>query len=109
MGHWQYPPGIPASRDDLPDRFAAVHVEALAAGDLELARVEAELVQDGRVNVGDVVWILDGVEADLVSRAVLDAALDAAAGEEGAEAVRMVIAASLVAGDLGRGRAADVR
>ena len=44
-----------------------VDVQALAAGDLQLARVEAELVQNSRVDVGDVVAILDRVEALLTA------------------------------------------
>ena len=80
-----------------------VHVEAFAAGDFQLVRVEAELVQDGRVDVGDVMPVLDGVEAEFVGRAVGDAAFDAAAGQPGAEALGMVIAA----GAFGAGRAAE--
>ncbi len=60
-------------RQNLPDRLAVVDLQPLAAGDLQLARVEAELVQDRGVDVGDVVAVLDGVEADLVGRAVDDA------------------------------------
>ena len=45
------------------------------AGNLEPAWVEAELVQHRGVDVGDVVAILDGVEAELVGCAVDDAPL----------------------------------
>ena len=76
-----------------PDRLAVVDLEPLAAGNLELVRVETKLVQDGRVDVGDVVPIFDGVETDLVGRTVHDAPLDAPAGEPGAEALWVVIAA----------------
>ena len=61
-------------------------------------------MQDRGVDVGDVVPILDGVEADLVGGAVDDAALDAAAGQPGAEALRMVVAAVA----LGARRAAEL-
>ena len=91
------------SGDDLADRLAVVDLEPFAAGDLELARVEAELVQDRGVDVGHVVAIFDGVEADLVGRAVDDAPLDAAAGQPGAEALRVVVAA------VGLGRPANGR
>ena len=55
--------------------------------------VEAEQVQDGRVQVVDVDLVLDGVVAELVGRAVDDAALEAAAGHPHREAERVVIAA----------------
>ena len=63
--------GIPSGEDRL-DRLAVVDVEAFPAGDLELPGVEAELLEDGGVDVGDVVAVLDGVEADLVGRPVDD-------------------------------------
>ena len=50
-------------------------------------------MQDRGVDVGDVMPVLDGVEADLVGGAVDDAPLDAAAGQPGAEALRVVVAA----------------
>ena len=77
----------------------------LRPGIFEPARVEAELVQDRGVDVGDVVAVLDGVEADLVGRAVDDAALDAAAGHPDREAVDVVVAA---VGALRAGRAAEL-
>ena len=89
------------SRIGLPE----IDLQPLVAGDFEPARVEAELVQDGGVDVGDVVAILDGVEAELVGRAVDDAALDAAAGHPDREAERMMIAAVV---PLRAGRAAEL-
>ena len=49
------------------------------AGDVEAVRIEAEQVQDGGVDVRDVMAMLDGVEAELVGGAVDDAAFEAAA------------------------------
>src|SRR5262245_55216501 len=43
------------SRDDLLDRGAVVHIEALPTRDLQLPRIQPQLVKDGGVNVGDVV------------------------------------------------------
>ena len=57
------------------------------------ARIEAELAHDRRVNVGDVVRMLDGVEAEFVGAAVNGAAFDATAGHPDAETIRMMIAA----------------
>src|SRR5207244_6535665 len=92
------------SGDDLADRPAVVDLGPLAAGDLELVGVEAELVQDRGVDVGDVVPVRDGVEAQLVGGAVDDAPLDAAAGQPGTEALRVVVAAV----GLGARRAAEL-
>src|SRR5580693_6475627 len=58
----------------------------------QLVRVEPELVQNGGVQILDVVAILDGGAADLVRLADADAALDAAAGQPHREAVGVVIA-----------------
>ena len=85
-------------------RLAEIDVQPFAAGDFQSAVVEAELVEDRGVDVGDVVAVFDGVEAEFVGRAVDDAALNAAAGERDREAVRMMIAA---VGLLGAGRAAE--
>src|SRR5207244_3361233 len=95
------------SGQDFPDRRAVVDLEALAAGNLQLARVQAELMEHRRVKVRDVVALLGGVEADLVGRAVDDAAFDAAARQPGREPVRMVLAA--VRARLSPGRAAEFR
>ena len=63
----------------------------------QLRVVEAEQVQDGGVQVVDADAIDGGLVADLVGLAVVDAALDAAAGEPGREGVRVVVAARLLA------------
>ena len=82
-----------------------VDVEAFAAGDFQPARIEAELLQDRGVDVGDVVAIFDGVEADLVGRAVHDAPFDAAAGHPDGEAEDVMVAP---VGALRAGRAAEL-
>ena len=81
-----------------------VAVEAFAAGDFEPPRVEAELLQHRGVQVGDVVPILDSVEAKLVRRAMHNATLNAAATKANGKSVRMMIAA---VGTLRAGRAAE--
>jgi len=55
--------------------------------------VQPHQVQDRRVQVGDVAWLLDRAEAELVGGADGLAALDARAGEPDAEAEWVVIAA----------------
>ena len=57
-------------------------------------------MQDGGVDVGHVVPIFDGVEAQFVGRAVGDAPLQASSGHPDREAERMMVAtiASLRAG-----------
>ena len=66
------------------------------AGDLQLVRVKAELAEHRRVDVGDVVPVLDRMEAELVGLAVSDAALNAAAGQPDRETVGMMVAAGAV-------------
>ena len=100
---WTY--GRLDSRQDLPDRLAVFDLQPLPAGDLEPVGVEPEQVQDRGVDVGDVVPVLDGVEAELVGRAVDDAPLDAAAGHPDREAVVVVVAA---VGALRAGSAAEL-
>src|SRR4051794_28240308 len=63
----------PLLRDDLLNWPAHVDLQELVAGHLQFARVEAELAQHGGVDVGDVMPVLDGVEAQFVSGAVGDA------------------------------------
>ena len=55
--------------------------------------VDAEQVQDRGVQVVDADAVDGGLVADLVGGAVMDAALDAAAGQPGGEGVRVVVAA----------------
>ena len=62
-------------------------------GTSKLARREAQEREQRRVDVGDVVRMLDGVKADLVGRTVDDAPLEAAAGHPDRKAVRMMVAA----------------
>ena len=50
-------------------------------------------MQHRRVDVGDVVWIFDGVKAKLIGHAVSHAALDAAACQPTGESLRMMVTA----------------
>ena len=59
----------------------------------KLGVVDAEQVQNGRVDVVDVDGLVDGLEAEVVRGAVDGASLDAAAGESHREPERIVIAA----------------
>src|SRR3954467_7302945 len=72
-------------RNDFANRSAEFAFQALATGNGEATGIEAELVENGGVNVGDVVAVFDGVEAKLVGRAMDRAALDAAAGHPDGE------------------------
>src|SRR5262245_10111122 len=82
-----------ASNQNLPNRLAVVEFEPLAAGDFEPAWVETHQVQDRGVYIGDVMPILDSMEANFVGGPVDNPALDAPAGQPGTKALRMVIAA----------------
>src|SRR5207237_1002203 len=60
--------------------------------------IQAEQLQDRRVKVVDVDALLAGAESELVSRADGPSALDAAAGQPGREAVRIVVASRAFVG-----------
>src|SRR5712672_3276313 len=90
--------------ENLTYRLAVVNLDALAAGDVEALGIEPELVKDRGMNVGDIVAVFYGMEANLVGGAVDDSGLDAAAGHPHGEAERMMIAA---VGVLRAGRAAE--
>src|SRR5262245_53697575 len=86
--------GSPKSRagrsgEDRADQLAGDVGEAEAAAVVEVGQalvVEPEEVEDRGVEVGDGDGAVDGLQADLVGRAVADAGLDAGAGEPGEEA-----------------------
>src|SRR5207245_706454 len=88
-----------------PDRLTEVHFQPFAAGNLQIVRLKAELVQNRGVQVGYVVPVFDGVEADLVGAAVRDAAFESPAGQNDRETVRVMIAP---VGALRAGRAAEL-
>ena len=67
--------------------------EPLAPGDFQPMRVQSQKLQYRRVDVGDVVAVLHGVEAELVRCAVDDAASNPAAGHPDREAKVVVVAA----------------
>ena len=75
---------------------AQIDFQSLATGDFHLAMVEAEQIEDRRVDIGDIMAIFGGVEAQFVSGAVDDASFDAAAGQRDREAVGMMVAALIV-------------
>ena len=83
---------------------------AAGVAESQLGVVEAELIEDGGVEVVDADFVFDGFEAEIVGGSVGDAAFDAAAGEEGGERGRVVVAAAaelLEAGVLDHRRAAE--
>src|SRR6266568_864851 len=67
--------------------------------------VQSQLMKHRGVDVGDVAAVFDSMEADFVGSAVNDAPFDAAAGQPGAKALRMVVAPV----PLGTRRAAELR
>ena len=80
------------SRHDLANWLAKFDLQPLVARHFERARVEAELGEDGGVDVGDVVAVFGGVEADFVGGAVSESSLQAAAGEPATETVGVMVA-----------------
>ena len=69
------------------------YFQPLAAGDFEAVRVEAQKVENRCVDVGDVVSVFRGMEAERVGGAMDDAPSNAAAGHPDREAVVVVVAA----------------
>lgn len=74
------------SRQDALDHARPFHAAETRVETLELHRearvLDAEQPEDGRVQIVDVDDVLDGGVAQFVRRAVADAALDTAAGEQ---------------------------
>src|SRR3954454_19733611 len=101
-------PGSMALGDDPPDRLGALDAdELLVQAVVEVAQalgVEAELVEDGGVQVLDVEAVGGGRASDLVGLADAHPALDAAAGHPHGESEGVVVAAGAL-GVLGRGLA----
>ena len=71
------------SDENLLDRASEIDLQTFLTRDFQLAGIEAELMQNGCMNISDVVPILDGVESQFVSCAVSNPALYTAAREEG--------------------------
>ena len=94
----------PKLRDDFLDGPAVVDVETLAAGDVQLGGVETELVENGGVDVGNVMWVFNGVKAQFIGCAMNYTGLYAAPGKPAGEALRMMVATRA----LGTGRAAEL-
>ena len=77
----------------------------------ELFVVDTKEVKDRSLEVVDVDFVFDGIEADVITRSVGDAGLHAAAGHPDCVGVGMVIAAPLgtiVKGTLDEGRASEL-
>ena len=89
--------------------MTVVDFQSLAAGDCEAARIEAELLHDGRMNIGDVVAILNGVEAEFVGGSVDCPAFDSASSHPDGKAEVVVTAPvrTLTAGSASEFRAPD--
>lgn len=96
-------------RDDSFNRVPIVDFQPLAAGDFETARIEAELLHNSRMNVGDVVPILNGVETEFVRGSVDCSALDSASSHPDgkAEVVMTSTVGTLAAGSPPEFRAPD--
>src|SRR5262249_57178782 len=81
--------------DQLPDHLPLDEGQALVAPQVRIgqpALVQPELVQDRRVDVAEVVWLLDRAEADRVGGPDDPAPPDAAAGHPHREAAALGVA-----------------
>ena len=86
--------------DDVSVDVGEAEIAPLEAGG-ELGVIESEEVQDGGVEVVNVDFVLDGIEAQFVGFSVVESSFDAAAGEPHGEGVGMVIAPIVTALDHG--------
>ena len=81
-----------SSRDDLFDGLTVVDIEPLATGDFQLARIEAKLLEKRGMNIGYIVAVFNGMEANLIGCPVYDAAFDAASGQPNAKSKDVMVA-----------------
>ena len=95
--------------NDVFDRVTKVDFQPLSAGDCETARIEAELLHNSRMNVGDVVPILNGVEAEFIGGPVNCPAFDSASSHPDGKAKIVVTSPvrTLAAGSPSEFRAPD--
>src|SRR5262249_6463894 len=104
---YDYPPALPALpalRNNLVNHVARNVREPEVAAAVTIGQlrvIDAEQVKDRRVQIVYVDRFLDGLEPEVVGRAVDRAALDAAAREPHREAERVVVAAVLDAAGAG--------
>ena len=81
------------SSDDAFDRFTDLGFEAASPRDGKLLCVEPELVQDGRMHIGEVVTLVDGVKSEFVGGAADLAPLNTPACHPARKTINMVIPA----------------
>src|SRR5438067_288187 len=100
------------SRDDVLDHVPVVVCQpeiAAVVAIRELLVIKAEQRENRGVEIVDVDFVRNSLRAELIGRAVNRAAFDAAAGQPGAEAARVVIAArELVAVAVAHDRAPEL-
>ena len=101
--------GDPASGELCRSFITIIDFQPLPAGDCETARIEAELLHDGSVNIGDIVAILNGVEAEFVGGSVDSSAFDSASCHPDGKAEVVVTSPvrTLAAGSASEFRAPD--
>src|SRR4029079_19529086 len=72
-------------------------VIAALEAECELGMLQAQQMQDGRLQIVHMDWISDGAKAEFIGFAQGNAGLDAAAGQANGEGVDMMVAADRVA------------
>lgn len=73
------------------DWFAVVDLQSGSSGNRQASRVEAQLMEDRGMEIGDVMTVLHRVEPEFIGGAVGDASPDASAGQPDRKPIRMMI------------------
>ena len=92
------------SSDDVSNRGPKVDLQSFLSRHFKSTWIEPQLMEDGGMHVGDVVSVFDGVESDLIGRAVGHSSFKSAASHPNGKAVGVMISA---VGSLGAWRAAE--
>ena len=80
-----------ASRQNAANHLTKILLQTLASR-ITVAMVDAHLMKHRGVDVGHVMAVFDGVETQLIGRAVHDPTLHTTAGHPAGEAVRVMVA-----------------
>ena len=76
---------------NLSNRLAVVHFQTLLANEIQTMRFESQQVQDGSMNIGNVMRMFNRMKSKFVGGAVYHAALHSRAAEPHREAIGVMV------------------